>query len=260
LPSSCPVCGTKVVRDEGKVAVACPNRKCPARRGGGIRYFVVAADIVGLGEKIIEQLIDEGFVRDPADLYALTPDDLRELEGFADVSANKLYAEIQRHRSIPFDRFVVGLGIPGVGEETAVDLGKRFGSFERLRDATLEDLLAVPGIGDVVAGDIRAFFDDETNNRIVGDLLREVRVERAAMTGGRLEGTSWVLTGTLDSLSREEAKDALRALGADVSENVSKKTSFVVVGSDPGSKFEKAKKLGVPVLSEKEFLKKIGRR
>jgi DNA ligase (NAD+) len=263
MPKRCPVCGTAVRREEGKVAIVCPNRKCPARRGGGLRYFVgkSAVDIHGLGEKIINQLLDEGFVNEPADVYKLTVDDLKQLEGFADVSANKLYAEIQKHRRIPLDRFLNALGIPGVGEETSLDLAKHFRSFAAFRNATVDELRAVDGIGDVVAADIREFLDDPAEDRMLDRLLKEVHVEQAAApnAGGKLEGTTWVFTGGLETMTREEAKEIVRDLGADVSESVSKNTTYVVAGTDPGSKYDKAKKFGVEILTEREFLKKVGK-
>ncbi len=263
MPKRCPVCGTAVRREEGKVAIVCPNRKCPARRGGGLRYFVgkSAVDIHGLGEKIINQLLDEGFVNEPADVYKLTVDDLKQLEGFADVSANKLYAEIQKHRRIPLDRFLNALGIPGVGEETSLDLAKHFRSFAAFRNATVDELRAVDGVGDVVAADIREFLDDPAEDRMLDRLLKEVHVEQAAApnAGGKLEGTTWVFTGGLETMTREEAKEIVRDLGADVSESVSKNTTYVVAGTDPGSKYDKAKKFGVEILTEREFLKKVGK-
>ncbi len=260
IPSKCPICGSPVKRKEGEVATVCTNPNCFAQELAGIIHFAVAADIMGLGEKIAEQLLQSGLVREAADLYELTPDDLLNLEGFADVSSKKLVAEIHSRRKMPLDRFVNGLGIRHVGEETARDLASAFGSFENLRSASKEDLLAVEGIGEIVAESVAAFFHDVRQKQRIDNLLKHVApgvVRRASGVAGPLTGTTWVLTGTMESLSRDEAKEKIRALGGDVAESVSKKTTYVVVGENPGSKYDKAKKLGVEILDEKEFLKKV---
>ncbi|MCE9586036.1 NAD-dependent DNA ligase LigA [Candidatus Uhrbacteria bacterium] len=258
VPKKCPMCGAVVERKEGEVAVMCTNRNCFAQQLAKMLHLVYAFDMRGLGEKIVEQLIQKGFVHEPADVFGLEPGDFLQLEGFAEVSANKLHKEIQDHREINLDRFINGLGMKHVGEETARDLAQSFGSIDKLRESTIEDLLAVEGIGDIVAESVIEWMKDKTNTKQLEDLLKVVHVrhvKRAAK--GPFTGTSWVITGTLESMSRDEAKDKIRALGGDISESVSKKTSFVVVGDSPGSKFDKAQKLGVTVLEEKEFLKKI---
>lgn len=259
MPSKCPICGSPVSRKEGEVAVVCSNRECFAQELAGILHFVTAMDMRGLGDKITEQLLTEGLVREPADVYRLTPEDLMSLEGFAEVSSKKLYDEIQAHTHVPLDRLINGLGIRHVGEETARDLASAFGTFDALRQATKEDLLAVEGIGEVVADSIVSYFHDARNRQRIDHLLEFVTPGHAARrtSGGPLAGTSWVLTGALATLSRDDAKEKIRQLGGDVSESVSKKTSFVVVGADPGSKADKAEKLGVAILNEEEFLKKL---
>lgn len=258
MPTKCPICGSPVKRKEGEVATVCSNRQCFAQELAGILHFAVAADMMGLGEKIAEQMLTTGLVREPADLYKLTPDDLLSLEGFAEVSSKKLVDEIQSHRTMPLDRFINGLGIRHVGEETARDLAAAFGTFEKLRNATSDELLSVEGIGDVVAESIVEFFHDSRQGHHVDNLLSFVTPAKAEKRiVGPLHGTSWVLTGSLVSLSRDEAKEKIRSLGGDVSESVSKKTTYVVVGADPGSKADKAKKLGVEILDEKTFLKKL---
>ncbi len=259
MPLKCPICGSPVKRKEGEVATVCTNRNCFAQELASILHFAsrYAADIRGLGDKIAEQMIQNGLVREWADLYRLTPDDLLDLEGFADVSSKKLYEEIQAHRKIDLGRFINALGIRHVGEETARDLAAAFGSFAKFREATKEELMSVEGIGEVVADSIVEFFGSKREAQRVDKLLDEVEVKNASAAksnAGKLSGTSWVLTGSLDSLSRDEAKDKIRALGGDISESVSKKTTYVVVGADPGSKYDKAKKLGVTILDEKEFL------
>lgn len=261
MPTHCPICGSSVLRREGEVALFCENPDCFAQELARLRYFVSrpTLDIRGLGEKIIEQLVQEGLVHDEADLFALQPEDLFGLEGFAEVASVKLVKEIQAHRNPPLARFIHALGIRHVGEETAVDFAKAFGTFEAFRRATKEELLNVAGVGDVMAESVVAFFEDAKNRKRIDRLMEYVVPERAAPEAtGPLTGTSWVFTGSLSSMSRDEAKEKVRVLGGDISESVSKKTSFVVVGEDPGSKAEKAESLGVTVLSEEEFLKKIG--
>jgi len=261
MPKKCPICGSPVERKEGEVATVCTNRKCFAQELARLLHFVSrqALDIRGLGDRIVEQLIQEGLVREEADFFRLTPDDLLGLEGFAEVSSKKLVDEIQARRRVPLARFINALGIRHVGEETARDLAAHFGSFADVRKASKEELESVEGVGGVVADSIAAFFRDEKESERLDRLLEEVETERAAKKKpGKLTGTAWVFTGSLDAMSRDEAKAKVRALGASVSESVSKKTSYVVVGEDPGSKEAKAKKLGVRILSEEEFLRMVG--
>lgn len=261
MPKKCPICGSPVARREGEVATVCANRRCFAQELHRLLHFVSrnAVDIRGVGDKIAEQLLQAALVREPADLYKLAPEDLLGLEGFAEVSSKKLVDEIRAHTRIPLDRFINALGIRHVGEETANDLARRFGAFDEFRGASKDDLMSVEGVGEIVADSIIKFFRDRIEARRVDHLLEVAHVERAERrAAGKLTGTSWVLTGTLDAMSREEAKEKIRALGGDASETVSKKTSYVVVGAEPGSKADKAKKLGVRILDEKGFLKMIG--
>lgn len=259
MPKKCPMCGSAVERRSGEVATVCSNRGCFAQQLARLIHLASAFDMRGLGDKIAEQLIQRGLVHEPADLFTLKPGDFLTLDGFADVSANKLAKEIDDHRDVTLERFINALGIRHVGEETAMDLARAFGSAEAFQDATKEQLLEVEGIGEVVADSVLAFLQDKHHKEEVDRLLEQVRVSRIKNqeSRGPLKGTTWVITGTLATMSREEAKEKIRALGGDVSESVSKKTSFVVVGEQPGSKEEKAKKLGVPILDEKQFLKKL---
>lgn len=259
MPKKCPMCGSSVERKAGEVALMCTNRNCFAQRLAALLHLVYAFDMRGLGEKIAEQLLQKGFVHEPADVFGLEPGDFLQLEGFAEVSANKLYKEIQDHREIELDRFIHGLGMKHVGEETARDLAQAFGSIEKFRETNLEDLLAIEGIGEIVAESIVEWLKDKHNEKQLDRLLGLVHVKRNAqrVKSGKFSGTTWVITGTLESMSREEAKENIRALGGDISESVSKKTSYVVVGDSPGSKLDKAQKLGVTVLDEKAFLQKI---
>ena len=261
MPSHCPICDSAVSRVPGEVAIVCTNPNCFAQEVARLLHFVsrTALDIRGIGDKIAEQLVQTGLAKEPGDLFELTKDDFLSLEGFAEVSAQKVYDEIQRHRDIPFDRFILSLGIRHVGEETARDLAAHFLSIENFRQASKEELVAVEGIGEVVAESIFEFLHDEKEVERLSHLLSQVKViaQKPKAKDGKLQGTTWVFTGTLSSMSRDEAKDRVRALGADVSESVSKKTSFVVVGEDAGSKADKAEQLGVRILNEEEFLKML---
>lgn len=260
MPATCPICGSAVSRRPGEVAVYCTNPDCFAQEFARILHFVArpALDIRGLGDKIVEQLLQEGIVREEADLFFLKPEDVIHLEGFAEVSSKKLIDEIQKHSKPPLARFIYALGIRHVGEETARDFAQVFGSFEAFRRASREDLSGIEGVGEVVADSVVAFFADLKNANRVDRLLEVIHPEIFARSAkGKLSGTSWVFTGSLSSISRDEAKELVRTLGADVSESVSKKTSFVVVGEAPGSKAEKAESLGISILDEEAFLKMI---
>jgi DNA ligase (NAD+) len=255
LPDRCPICGSRVERREGEVAYYCTSRDCFAQNLRRLAHFASkkAADIPGLGWKIVERLLEEGLIRDAADLYALRAADLAGLEHFAEVSAGKLVAAIASRRRLPLDRFIYALGIRHVGEETARDLAQQLKTFDRFLAAPEAELAAIPNIGPVVAASIREFLSDRANRDLIAKLLLAVTVERAKSAAGQLAGQTFVLTGTLNSLSRDEAQRRLRELGATVSGSVSKKTTYVVVGADPGSKAAQAEKLGVPRLNEDEF-------
>ncbi|MFA6160868.1 MAG: NAD-dependent DNA ligase LigA [Patescibacteria group bacterium] len=261
MPTHCPICGSEVTRKEGEVATMCTNSHCFAQELARLRHFVSrdALDIRGLGIKIVETFLQEGIVSEPADLFRIQPGDLGGLEGFGEILSNKLVKEIQDHRKVTLPRFIYALGIRHVGAETAVLLARHFHSFDKLREATLEELDTIEGVGDVVAKAIYEFLHDKEEMKHVEHVLEFVNVgrETSDVRRGPFTGTSWVFTGSLESMSRDQAKEKVRALGADVSESVSKKTTYVVVGADPGSKADKAKKLGVEILSEEEFLKKV---
>ena len=257
-PKTCPSCGEGVVRREGEVAITCVNRECPAKDLGRLLLFVSkrAFDIDGLGGKIVEQLMAEGLVSQPADFFDLAPGDLESLEGFGELSAKNLVEAIGSSRTVTLARFILALGIRHVGEETAVELAREFRSLERLRDAPLPELKSARGIGDVVAESVHAFFRDARRAREVERLLEVgVEIERPRRAAAQpFKDKVFVLTGTLASLSRDEAKDKILERGGRVSSSVGQETSYVVVGDEPGSKAEKARKLGTTVLSEKEFL------
>lgn len=261
MPEICPICSSKVERKEGEVATVCANPRCFAQELARLGHFVsrTAFDIRGLGEKIIETFIQEGIVSEPADLFRIQPGDLGGLDGFGEVSSNKLVKEIQAHREITLPRFIYALGIRHIGTENARILARHFGTFDGLRKATLEELDGIEGVGVIVAKAIVDFFKDKEENRRIDHLLEFIEVESATgeVVRGPLSDTSWVFTGTMAAMSREEAKEAVRKLGADVSESVSKKTTYVVVGEGPGSKADKARKLGVEILDEAGFLGRL---
>jgi DNA ligase (NAD+) len=261
MPKTCPICGGRVERFEGEVAYRCANKNCYAINHRRLMHFVSksAMDIEGLGEKIIDQLMREGLIRDPADIYELQESDLAPLERFAEKSAQNLIESINQSKNVAFSRFINALGILHVGEETAVDLANHFGSMAKLRQASLQDLNAISNIGEVVAKSICEWFGNEKNKKLLGWLLKQVKIVNSKVQHKKqtLKGLTVVLTGELESLSREQAKQAIREHGGDVSSTVSAKTDLVVMGSEPGSKYDKAKELGIKMISEKEFLKLI---
>lgn len=260
IPKTCPACGAAVERKEGEVALRCANPRCPGKKTERLVHFVSAFDIDGLGPKILEQLQRAGLVSEPADLFTLTEDELVGLDRFAEKSAENLVAAIAAAKRIPLPRFIGSLGIPHVGEETAEDLSTRFRSLAALRGASLEALNAVPHIGEVVARSIHGWFAEKHNQAMVERLLAVgVEIEEPKRAKAQpLAGKSFVFTGEMEGMGREEAKERVRYLGGDASESVTKKTSYVVVGDKPGSKFAKAKQLGVPILDEEGFRKLVG--
>jgi DNA ligase (NAD+) len=267
MVSQCPSCGGEVVRLPGEAVHRCLNRNCPAQIKASLRHFAgrSAMDIEGLGKEIISLLVDRGLVASPADLYEIRPEHLEDLPGFAEKSAANLVQAIERSKDVSLAAFIHALGIPHVGEYLAQVLADHFGSIEALQNATAEELEAISGVGEKVASSILNYFHNPENRRLV-QRLREVgvrpRVDRetkpAAPADSFWKDLSVVFTGTLSSMTREEAKKRVVALGARVVENVSKKTDVVVVGSDPGSKLEKARALGVRIMDEAEFLARVG--
>ena len=261
MPEKCPVCGSKVVRLEGEVAHRCIDLACPAQIRENIRHFVSRGgmDIEGLGDKIVSQLLDAGLIRDPADLYAITKEQLLELERFAEKSAENLIAAIARSKHPPLERLLFALGIRHVGEYVAKILSKKFGSVGKIETASQEELTAIDGIGPTIAESIFKFSHEPHNLKILRKLEQaDVRpvVEKQA-TSTALAGKTFVFTGSLKGLSREKAKETVVSLGGAATSTVSKKTDYVVAGEDPGSKYEKAKSLGVAILDEEGFLKLI---
>lgn len=255
-PEFCPMCETKLVRRAGEVAIYCPNSKCFAQTLRQTSHFVSkrAFNIDGLGPKIIEKFLEEGLIRDAADLYELEAGDILPLERFAEKSAANLIEAINGSKKIPLGRLIYALGIRHVGEETAADLANYFGSLEKLQNANLEELQKVPNVGGVMAESIIKWFRDKSNRDLVVRLLKNISVVKPVAMKKIWQGLKFVLTGTLESLTREAAKEKIQSLGGDVTSSVSRETNYVVSGSEPGSKYDKAKKLGVKILDEKEFL------
>lgn len=260
LPKQCPVCGSAVVRLPGEAVARCSGGLyCPAQRRESIKHFASrkAMDIEGLGDKLVEQLIDNGLVEHVDDLYHLTVEQLVTLERMGEKSAQNLIDALEKSKHTTLARFIYALGIREVGEATARALAAHFRSLDRLREATEEELQAVPDIGPVVAGHVHAFFRQPHNLEVIDNLIAAGvhwdEPEAPAAETLPLQGKTFVLTGALDSMTRDEAAEALAALGARVSSSVSKKTSAVIVGDKPGSKLTKAEKLGVTVLDETAF-------
>jgi DNA ligase (NAD+) len=260
-PDKCPVCGTKVVRTEGEVDYRCVNANCPAKLVGTILHFASRGvmNIDGMGEALVNQLIEKGFVKNVADIYDLRKEDLLKLERFADKSAQNIIDEIENSKKLPLERVIYGLGIRMVGERTAQFLAEHFGSVESLADATVEDLQNVNEVGPKIAESIAEFFSNPANRKLVDRLgkaglaFKGEKKER----GTKLAGKTFVLTGTLAKYTRDQAKKMIEDAGGKVAGSVSKKTDFVVAGSDAGSKLDKAKELNVAVIGESELQKLV---
>jgi DNA ligase (NAD+) len=264
MPTHCPLCGTEIVKPEGEAMHRCPNRACPSRGLETLINWVEGpADIDGVGEQTVRTLWDKGLVRSLPGLYRLTKEQLLELDGFGEISASNAIAQIEASRTrVPFSRVLLGLNIPGIGWVLAQNLARHFGSVDRLLAATPEELAEVEGFGADRAEAVAEWFADEDNRRLVEELraigLRFELDEEDKPVEGPLTGNQYVITGTLESMSREEAKAALEALGAKVSDNVSKRTTAVFVGESPGSKVAKAQKAGVALQTEDDLKQLLG--
>jgi DNA ligase (NAD+) len=260
MPKKCPLCGTEIVRPEGEAMHRCPNRACPSRGLETLNNWVMAAaDIEGVGEQLVRRLWQLGLVRSLPDLYRLTKEQLLELDGFQEKSATNVVAAIEGSKGVPFSRVLFGLNIPDVGWVTAQNLARHFGTVEQLAAASQEDVVEVEGIGPERAEAIVEWFSDAENRALVAELeqlgLRFEAGPEERPVEGPLSGSTYVVTGTLEDFSREEARKALEEKGAKVGDSVSKKTTGVIVGESPGSKLAKAEQLGVPVLDEKALKK-----
>jgi DNA ligase (NAD+) len=262
LPKKCPVCGSDIIQAEGEAIARCTGGLfCAAQHKNSIRHFASrrAMDIEGLGDKLVEQLVDLNIIDTVADLYTLKHEQLAGLERMGDKSAANLIKALEKSKSTTLERFIYALGIREVGESTAQTLARHFGTLDNIMKADEETLQNVQDIGPVVAAHVVAFFHQKHNREIITALIKrgvhwpDIKVNNSRYQP--FEGKTFVLTGTLDTMTRDDARDKLQALGAKVSNSVSKKTSYVVAGSDPGSKYDNAIKLGVEILDEKMFLR-----
>ncbi len=263
IPEKCPVCGTKLINPPGEVAYYCPNYDCPDQIKQRLVHFASrgAMDIEGLGEAVVDKFVDLGFLYSPADIYKLKNhrEKLIQLEGFGEKSIDNLLKAIEKSKSQPFERVLFAIGIKHVGASVAKVLASHFHSIDELMKATPEQLQKIPEIGETISQSIVEFFNDERNLKLIDELKSyglKFESEKKKI-GGKLSGKTFVITGTLNSMTRNEAKELIEKLGGKTSDNVSSKTSYVVVGQDPGSKYDKAKKLKIPILTEEEFLNLI---
>jgi len=265
MPRECPVCGTPVSRVPGEVAVRCPNPDCPGKRAELVKHFVSkgAMDIDGVGEQLVDRLLELDLIRDPADLYALEASRLAALDRLGEKSAANIVGAIEASKSRAPTRLLFAIGIPHVGSENATLLIRRFGSVRALQEATREEIAETAGIGPVIAESVWTYLRDPRTTRLLDRLeaaglpvaeCEEAPAVAAGAGPGSLTGKTFVLTGTLPTLSRQQAADLITAAGGRVTGSVSAKTDYVVVGADPGSKLAKAEKLGVPLLDEQGLL------
>jgi DNA ligase (NAD+) len=263
MPKKCPACNSELKRNKvGKtesVAVFCMNQNCPAKNLEGLIHFVSkkGMNIEGLGEKIIETFKEIGLITDRTSIFKLKKGDISGLEGFGEKSEENILASIEKSRNIPLHRFLYALGILNVGEQTAKDIAYHFGSFEKIRRSPAEVLSLVEGVGEKVAGEVVYFFRDEKNRKEIDNLLKEVKIQTEKKKEGKLNGLTFVITGTLPTLSRDEAKELIEKNGGHVSSSVSAKTSYLLMGENAGSKYDDAKKLGIKTISEDVLTKMV---
>ncbi|UCF12448.1 MAG: NAD-dependent DNA ligase LigA [Thermoplasmatales archaeon] len=263
IPKKCPICGSKIIHTEDEVAVRCPNRMCPARLKWRIKYYASrdAMDIDHLGESTIDKLIENDFINNIADLYTLKKEDILTLEGFKEKSAQNLIDSIEKSKNQSLSRLIYGLGIRHVGKYAAQLLASQYNSIDKLAITDIEELREIHGLGDKTAEAIGTFFGTEENNELISKLKDiGIKTQEVITTENMpLKGKKFVFTGRLQSLSRPDASDFVKQKGGIVSSSVSRDTDYVVVGEKPGSKFEKAKKLGLTILDEEEFKKLVGK-
>lgn len=261
MPNSCPACGSKTERRIGEAAYYCINKNCPAKHREALYHFVSkkAFNIDGLGPKILDQLLDVGLIKDAADIFNLKQNNLQELPRFDIKSASNIIKAIDAARLISLARFIFSLGIRHVGEETAIALANYFGTLEKIKQSSLEELRQIPDVGDKMAESIVNYFKDNKNLSLIDRLQKNgVQVQEAKRASSKkLIGKIFVFTGSMETMTRDEAKDKARLNGGEVSSSISKNTTYLVAGAEAGSKLEKAEKLGVKVISEEDFLRLI---
>lgn len=264
IPAQCPVCGSEAYRPEGEAVARCMGATCPAKLKESTIHFASrdAMNIEGLGEKIIEQLVNKGLVKDYADLYALTMEDMLRLERMAEKLAGNILTAVQRSKETSLDRLIYALGIFHVGEHIAKLLAREFSDIEELSQASAERLQEIKGIGEEIAASIVKFFEQKANRKVIEKLKKQgveypAQAPRRQALSRKWEGLTFVLTGTLKTMTREEAESKVEAMGGRAASSVSKKTSFVVVGEDPGSKFDRAQSWEVKTITEEEFIKML---
>lgn len=260
MPLRCPICGSKVIRPKNEVVHRCTNSRCGLIKKKSLHHFVSkkAFDIVGLGPKIVNHLMDQGLISSPADIFELEQGDLIPLERFAEKSEENLIKAIENSKNIPLHKFIFSLGIRHVGEESAINLANYFGSLKGLKKAKIDDLLKIKDTGEVMAKSIYVWFRDKNNLKLLEKFKKvgiRIKSLKSKIKNLKFKDKIFVLTGELDSMTRNEAKERIRQMSGDISNSVSKNTNWIVVGRDPGSKHDKAKKLGIKILSEQEFLK-----
>jgi len=256
----CPSCGSDLVKKEEEVVWRCPNTRCFKRKIGWFKHFVSrsAFNMEGIGPKVLEKFIEEGLVSMPSDLFDLKEGDIFPLERFAQKSAQKIVENIQKRKEIPFSRFIYSLGIRNVGQKTSKDLAKRFKTIEEIKNTSKEDLESISDIGPTVSSSIVEWFSEKENEIFLKELEKKgVRYFNEKQKSNTLSGKKFVITGTMKSLSRELAKEKIMLLGGDVSTSVSKNIDYLVVGDNPGSKYQKAEEFGIEIINEQDFLEMI---
>jgi len=264
MPIVCPVCGTKLIKESaGKglsVAFYCPSKNCPAKHRENFAHFVgkKGLNIDGLGEKIVYTFLDIGLIEKFPDVFKLKKEDIEGLPGFGEKSAENLIGAINTARKVPLSRFIYALGIRHVGEETARDIANNLGTIDSVLSANEEDFIRINGVGEKSAHSITEYLKDSHNKKVIRGLMNELKIEKGRkLSWGKFSNKTFVITGTLFDMSRDEAKEKIENLGGKVAASVSSKTNFVVFGLNPGSKYEDAQKLGVKTIKEAEFKKMI---
>ncbi len=259
FPTKCPVCGGPIKRVAGEAAHKCVNKNCPAIKREVIYHFVSkgAMNMDGIGPRLIDNLMDAGLIKDAADLYSVTKDDFLNLERFAEKSAQNAVDAIGASKKVSLDRFIYALGIPHVGSEKALDLARHYGTLEKLSEAQADELIKIKDFGEVVAQSVYDWFRSDYSRKLLAKFKKaglHILKQESGQKSSKLKNLSFIFTGSLDTLSREQAEKMVRENGGDVSSAASKETDYVVAGTEPGSKYDRAQKLGVKILSEKEFL------